>query len=279
MRLTRFAAPLIFNGLLLFIGSQTDRVLVARHLGLTELGHYSAVLLLIYYPTGSITHFLAAVHLPRVAASRDHPLALEHEADALGGRTLLLALSMMVGFAIVAPPMVTILYGGKFTQPALIVALVGILQTARFLRPWPTTVAMALGRTDIVLADNVARLVSLPAAVVGILWIGGLAGVALGFTFGELVALSTAMLLVNRATGARLLHGFERVATFVLASAVVVSWIVELHSPRGIALLSLTIATIPLIAWIGWRERGTLTEVTIIANGLVWRRAEARRPT
>jgi O-antigen/teichoic acid export membrane protein len=45
-RFSRFAAPLLLNGLLLFAGSQGDRLIVANRVGPAALGHYSAVLLL-----------------------------------------------------------------------------------------------------------------------------------------------------------------------------------------------------------------------------------------
>src|SRR5690606_936968 len=47
-RLARFALPLMANGLLLFFTAQGDRLLIGNQLGVTELGHYSAILLLIY---------------------------------------------------------------------------------------------------------------------------------------------------------------------------------------------------------------------------------------
>src|SRR3546814_8745645 len=53
-RLARFAWPLIINGLLIFIGGQGDRIFISNQLGVADLGHYSAVILLIFYPSGML---------------------------------------------------------------------------------------------------------------------------------------------------------------------------------------------------------------------------------
>ena len=92
-RLARFAAPLMLSGLLLFIGSQGDRVLVANRLGVAELGRYSAILLLIYYPSAVILRYMHVIYLPMVAAGRDDAARRDEVSDLLGGQTLLLALA------------------------------------------------------------------------------------------------------------------------------------------------------------------------------------------
>ena len=270
-RLARFVAPLIVNGWLLFMGSQTDRVLVAHQLGLAELGRYSTVLLLILYPAASLTRYAAAVHLPRIAATRDDPARGERASNILGGQTLLLALAMSTGFAIVAPTAIVILFGARFVQSAFIVGLIGILQTTRFMRVWPTTMALGVGRSGIVLANNLARLLSLPAAIAGLALIGGLAGVALGFILGEMVALSVAIVLVNRARGKGLLHDFDRVVLFMLASAAICGWTLSLTRPSGIGLVAMACASALLVAWIVRLESTTIGEAFETARALLRR--------
>jgi len=58
IRFSMFAAPLFLNGLLLFLGSQGDRLMVGSGLGAAALGHYSAILLLVYYPTSALSKFV-----------------------------------------------------------------------------------------------------------------------------------------------------------------------------------------------------------------------------
>ena len=198
-RLARFSAPLMVTGMILFFASQGDRVLVDRNIGFAGLGHYSAVLLLIFYPAGALLKYMHTIYLPQIAATRLDPVKRADVTGSLGSQTLLLGLGMASGFAIVAPLMIPILYGHAFYQPAMIVALIGILQSTRFLVVWPTTVALSMGRSGVVLANNVLRLTAWPAAMAGFALGYGLYGIVVGFIFGELLAIGVALVMSTEA--------------------------------------------------------------------------------
>jgi O-antigen/teichoic acid export membrane protein len=97
--------------------------------------------------------------------------------DRLGGQAMLLALSMMTGFAVVSPIAVPLLYGARYREPALILTLIGILQMWRFLIVAPTTIALGIGKSRTVLIGNLMRLLVFPGAFIGFHAIGGLTGV------------------------------------------------------------------------------------------------------
>jgi O-antigen/teichoic acid export membrane protein len=162
-RLAAFATPLMLNGLLLFLGSQGDRLLIGKQVGLTELGHFSAAMLLIFYPAAVLQRFLSAIHLPLIAA--DAPAGDRVQTTALlGGQATLIGILMIVGYALVAPAAVPILFGSVFTQPTGLLVLIGCLQTFRFVRLWPITAALAIGRSGLVLCSNMLRLLAFPIA-------------------------------------------------------------------------------------------------------------------
>lgn len=215
-RLAVFTTPLLANGCLLFFAAQGDRLLIGNRLGVTELGHYSAVLLLIYYPSQVISRFVQAMHLPLIADARDNVLERQRRIDDLAAQASILAVAQVIGFALVAPVVVPMLYGSAFKQPVLIIALIGILQASRFIRLWPTTEALAIGRTGIVLSNNIIRLIAFPLALLGLTWIGGLVGLTIGFTIGEVAAMIVAIILSNRALGVRWSADLSRVFAFVL---------------------------------------------------------------
>ena len=96
---------------------------------------------------------------------------------------------------LVAPVAVVLLYGQAFDLPATVLALIGMLQAARFIRLWPTNVALGVGVSRIVMINNIARLVALPGAIVGYMILGGLPGVLVGFIFGEFTALIVALVV------------------------------------------------------------------------------------
>lgn len=263
-RLTKFALPLMLNGVLLFIGSQGDRLVVGGQLGLAALGHYTATLLLILYPAAILMRFSSSMHLPRIAAGRDDANIRDRACDQLGGQTLLLGIGMAAGFALVAPWMIVVLYGSKFAQPAMIVALIGALQSTRFMRQWPTTVALAIGRSGNVLINNVIRMLGLPAALIGAWAIGGLKGVILGFAAGEIIALASSIWMLNQAAGRRPLQDFDRLACFILALLCIFGGVATADAPGLWKVSVVTVSSLALTGWIVWREAATIREAVAI---------------
>ena len=231
-RLAGFSSPLMLNGLMLYLGSQGDRALVGRQLGVGALGRYSAVLLLIYYPSAMLVRYMHAIYMPLAASGRDDPVRRHQVRETLAGQTTLLAMAMSAGFAVVTPPIVTILYGAKFTETALIVGLIGILQSTRFLINWPATISLSMGRSRTVLAGSVVRLLVFPGALIGYRLFGGLTGVVGGFAAGEMIAVIIAVALVNRDTGDEPLRGFGRFAMFIATSGLIKELLSRTHFAR-----------------------------------------------
>ncbi|WGU42238.1 oligosaccharide flippase family protein [Phenylobacterium sp. NIBR 498073] len=260
-RLAMFAGPLVVNGLLLFVGSQGDRVLIGHQLGVTELGHYTAVLLLVSSPAGMVSRVLGATNLPVISAARAEVGKLKQAADRLAGRAVLLALGVAAGFALVAPFAVELLYGPAFHLPVTVVALIGMLQSVRFIRLWPNNVALGVGASRIVMSNNIARMVALPAAIVGFNIMGGLPGVLVGFIFGEFTALIVALMLLNRHVGFSSWDGWDRVALFAAALAVTYGGAAAADAGHYayVALFAMLLAG--FAAWAALRERETITEV------------------
>ncbi|RAK66544.1 oligosaccharide flippase family protein [Phenylobacterium kunshanense] len=256
-RLRTFAIPLIINGVLLFAASQSDRMMISGLLGLEALGRYTAILLLVLYPSMAISRFVQGIHLPLVAkdplnASRAGP------ADLLGGQSLLLALGMIIGFAVVAPPVVPLLFGHEFQQAAWLIALIGVLQGGRFLRVWTVTLALGIGQSRIVTANTLARALGIPAAALGYALIGGVAGVVSGFIFGELAALVTGVLLLNRARNKPAAYDFDRIVMFASGSVIVLALTNTLERQWTWGLAVLIPAAIAFTAWTFNRERETV---------------------
>jgi len=267
-RLLRFAYPLMLTGLTLFIGSQGDRVVVADWLGVKALGYYSAVLLLIYAPSGLIFNYIHALYVPMVAAERDHPAQRQKVIDLLGGQTVLLAVAMCAGFALVAPVAVTMLYGHRYTQTAMLVGLIGILQCTRFLINWPTTVCLSLGQSRAVLASNVARFLAYPCAFAGVGMFGGLRGMVAGFAVGEMVSIVIALMLMNRGAERPLLAGFDRLAAFFLTCCAVIGWNLFAHYPTILAAAVMTALSAALVLWIARREAASIADAVQLTRRL-----------
>ncbi|MBV9996647.1 MAG: oligosaccharide flippase family protein [Caulobacteraceae bacterium] len=279
-RLARFAAPLTVNGMLLFLAAQGDRVIISQQLGLTALGYYSAVSQLIAYPSIVVANYLHAIYIPLIAAQRDMPGGAERVGDWLGGQVLVLAVIMAAGFALVAPVATPLLFGARFAQPVLMIALVGVLQMARSLLTWPTTVALAVGRSATVALSNLAHVVALLTAFIGLRVWGGIDGLLGGLVVGELAASAFAVVMLNRDTGSRVSHGMDRLALFALSAAVVVAWTLVWEVKSWAAAGAMLLVSAGLAAFLLRREAEAIAlgmdEIRRLAAPL-WPRQRARQ--
>ena len=255
-RLSAFSGPLIANGALLFMAGQSDRLMVSGLVSLEALGHYSAVLLLVLYPTAALSRYVTGIHLPLVAQAPTTP-SPGSPPDLLAGRVLLVSLVICVGFAVVGPLAVRVLYGAKFAQAPLLIGLIGVLQTGRFIRSWPTTLALGLGKSGVVMANNLARMVGIPAALAGLTTIGGVTGVVTGFILGEFAALITAIVILNRVRNLPWTHDFDRIGAFALCCGLVVGLLAALQH-RWLPGLALVPASLLLAAWVIRHERASI---------------------
>ncbi|MDB5422832.1 MAG: hypothetical protein JWQ29_248 [Phenylobacterium sp.] len=261
----RFALPLVFNGALLFLGSQGDRLLVGGMLGPAALGQYTAILLLISNPGAALSRFVAATHLPQFAAARANPPALLAEEEKMSGRVLLISLMATAGFAVVAPFLTPLLFGPRFAAGAELFALIGVSQSMRFLRTWPTTVAFGAGNSTIVLLNNVARLIAFPAALVGQLVAPGLHTIVGAFVLGELAALVTGVLLLGRLQPATLAPGLVRIGLFCLVSTAIVAWAWAVEGGHTLYMAGAAVASIVTSALIVRHERPVLRQFLALA--------------
>ncbi len=264
-RLWAFAAPLMVSGLLLFLGGQGDRLVVGKLLGPAEVGLYSAVALLIFYPTAVVQRLIANVHLPLIVPARADHVA---QSDALGGATLILAIAMALGFALVAPVALPLLFGPAFAQPVLIVVLVGILNCARFLRLWPVNILLAQGTTRGILASNVTRLIAFPAAFAAIVIAHSIVALVVAFIVGELAALVVALVFANRAMARPEATGMARLALFSLCGISMVG--AALAVPTGLIAQSAAILVTAIIslAVLHWREGDALRALLRLLPGV-----------
>ena len=178
---------------------------------------------------------------------------------------------MAAGFAVVAPFMVPILYGGRYAEPALLIGLIGVLQAARFFIVWPTTAALSMGRTRTVMFANLMRLVAYPAAYAGLVLFGGLVGVVTGFTAGELASIYAAVMLVNRDTNRPLFTGFGRLTDLLLTGVAIVLWDLAARAWSLPLVGAAVVTTAILLFRVIRREYSILRETVAQASSAAWR--------
>ena len=259
-RLWRFGAPLMVNGLLLFAATQSDRVIISRSLGPTDLGRYSVLLLLGVYPSATIMKFAATLFLPQITPGMLGGEIVRSAADRLESVSTLLSLAMAVGFAWFVPLLLPLIFGTEFRASRLLVTLVALIVSWRMMKTAPTTIAIAAGKTEIVLVNNLSRLSGVIAAILGLEFIGGLEGVALGLIVGEIIANTTATLLLNWKLKWHPLHGSERYALFGTAGFLLIAfaYLRDQAEPRA-ALFGASLCVLVVCAALV-RERATFVQ-------------------
>ncbi|KQT31370.1 hypothetical protein ASG29_15615 [Sphingomonas sp. Leaf412] len=255
-----FGLPLVLNGVLLFLGGQGDRLIIGSRLGPTDLGHYSAIILLIFYPATILSRQLQSLHLPTLAAARNDAQAQAREIASVGGQAVVIAILMAIGFALVAPLAVPLIYGSRFAAPALLIAIVGMLQAARFVRLWPTVVSLAAGRSGNLLVNSIVRLAAFPIALLlAPYW--GLPGIVAGFIAGEFVAFAASMLLLHRGGLGRPAQDWSRIALLGVCFVAVAGLVAGTTQGRTDWLVAGIVAATAAAAWLAMRERAAIASL------------------
>lgn len=243
-----YSWPLLINGPLLFLSMQFDRIFVSVMLGLRELGIYSAALLLLMLPLGLLTRVLGTIFVPRLSAA-NHAGAITVVETEFTGVATTAAIVAACGFAAVGPSALRLLYGASYAQAVLPVALIGLTQAVRFLRTWPSSVAISVGRTGNVLLSTVVRLLALPIGLLGMLATGNITGLVTGLLVGETLALVTSLAMLNQGRRLPISHGMTVVGVMVAVAVSLPSaiWITS-ASILGAAIIALIALPIALLA-------------------------------
>ena len=251
-KLAAFGLPLMVNGLVLFFGSQGDRLIVSHLLGAPELGRYSAVMLLIFYPIMVSQRYVAGLYLPQLV--RSNPSRTQ-AAGELGGLVVVIASAAVLSFGVLAPLIIPLLFGSRFRLDFEIVALIGVLNVARFMKMWPINVLLADGRSHGVLITNVVRLIAIPLTIAAIRWEHSLLAILLAFIIGELTSMAVSIYLASKALpGSTAVFGFRMLFFVALSTALLVGSIsAQLHSSIYLAIA--TLITVALIVLLWTRER------------------------
>lgn len=162
---TSFGKPLVPTGLVTAGLSLGDRVFIGWMLGVQTLGFYSVVFGTASLPRGAILRFLTNLFVPAfVNRPADHPSVKKNCAR----WTLILSLTAFLyamGFIFVGTPMLPLLFGKAYAASPHLMALIGLNLYVKFLYQLPSPVALAQGRSRLMLTCTVFSLLALAVAV------------------------------------------------------------------------------------------------------------------
>lgn len=194
-----FGWPLLVNGALLFAVFQGDKIIVGRVLGMEALAVIALGFTLTLTPTLVLTRSVQNFFLPQLSHRDDQFARL---AQATQEAALWVGLALLVAVGLIAPWLVHLVFGAKYTVLEPLLIWLALMQALRMARAGSATVALSLGATTLTMWGNLVRVVLLPvvwwAAVQGaslqhLIWIG------IG---GEGVGYALVLWLMHRRMGA-----------------------------------------------------------------------------
>ena len=228
----KFGVPLIPAGLLSWLNSQGDKLLLMSSaeipgvptFSLADLGAYGTVAGMIVLPRGTIVKTMKATIVPKLSALQGEPEKLKDTFRRLTCQVAnLIGWGILIGAA-VGSDVFRLILGPEFrlgTEVAPILILGMGLQTSRSLI---YSTALAVGRTTTQLAGNLGRLSGLVFAYIGAVNGFGLVSIAISVPVGEAIAVLISIIWVEKAYGSGIRSFLGRMFGFsILASAVMIA--------------------------------------------------------
>lgn len=258
-RMSRFALPLVVNGLMIFATLQGDRLVIATYYSNAELGVYSVAFGLAMMPALMLAKVNSSLTLPLLARVQGEPREFAGMVDVCSTVLALISGAMLSFFIIWGGPAIALVYGEAYAGGAAVIAWVAAMHAVRLVRAAPSQAALARGDTLNTMLANIGRVLALPAmfglALAGVeLWV--IAACGLG---GESLALIIASLRLRSRHGVPL-RAVLRGVTILFAPAVAVTGYLVMGtgelSGRGAAFISmLTAGALAVAAWVILRNQ------------------------
>jgi len=156
---------------------QTDVLIGARRLGAGPIGVYSVSLQLATLPLQKIMMTINQIALPAVARLQDEPDRLRRRMIDATRILVVVSVPALWGLSAVAPELVHVVLGPKWTDAVLPIQLIALVAPLRMISATFATAAIGIGRIGLDIRNNVQTAVILPLSFyVGTFWgVDGLA--------------------------------------------------------------------------------------------------------
>ena len=294
LTLKRWRKILSFSGwmslanLVTTLSMRTDRIIVARLLGVSETGYYFMAQRIGMMPTAELISPLQRVLFPSFSQIALQPERLRRAVSESINVLASLGLPAALGFSLVARDFVPLVLGERWRPIVpLLVVLVPFLGLRAMLSMTQPCV-MALGRTELMFRVSwIYALIHLPAFIFGT-WRYGLVGAIWSIALAGIVYIGLNAWLLRVTLGIRLGEILGRVSRPLVASVVMVSavlWLQGLVMPAGATSASWVRAAVSVVAGViifvgtlgmSWRAAGRPEGIERRVSELVKRRFSAR---
>jgi len=238
----KFGWPLILNGLLLFAGSQGDRLLVGSLLSIRDLANYGTAVLLTGALSTLMIRVVSTIALPLLAEVKSKPAQFSKRYGLVGLIVSLLTVMLSIVVIYVGPDLVRLIFGSKFDVPDQLLVFLGLSMALWILQIWPTIGALALGDSLSLMIVNIVRFSGILLATILVVRGGGMIAVASAIAMGEFVGACTAYFRFSRRVEFAGTNGMRILLATLVSLAFIVTIVVYMPELGIAARLLLIIA-------------------------------------
>jgi len=165
-RMYAFGWPLLFNGLLMFLIFQSDRIIIGSVYDMAQLGIYSAAFSITFVPSMIISNVASTLLLPLLSKNKSNSAQFAEIYSLSIAALCLFGVAAATGFIILGQRVVELTFGEKYAGVEAFIGWLAIMHMLRTIRFAPTIASMAQGDTVAPMVANIARAVLVPAGLV-----------------------------------------------------------------------------------------------------------------
>jgi teichuronic acid exporter len=176
----KFGLTVVSNRVTYFIVVQSDILIGSAFLSTNEIGQYAVALQLATLPLTKVMGIINQIALPAVAQQQTDPLRVRQSVQKASGLISLLAFPALWGISAVAPELVEVLFGGKWSEAVPALVILPLVMPLRMICGILFTASLAMGNRQLDLRNTVINLIVLPLGFfIGAHW--GLVGLCLSW--------------------------------------------------------------------------------------------------
>lgn len=192
-----FGWPLLLNGIVIFLATQGDRIVIGTMAGMLDLAGYAAVAALTAGASVFFARLCGNLFLPLMSEARGDFALYKERARTTGAACLFLLSAVLFPLATLGGPVVYLLFGPEYQTDPLLVTFLSILAAATVMRAWCVIISLSLGGTTDILAANILRVSGLVGAYFTISSGHGIVAVAACMCAGDVAATFLALFRVS----------------------------------------------------------------------------------
>ncbi len=184
-----FSNDVLGTNLLLYIGQNTDNLLIGRFVGASALGYYNLSYRLMTLPVQSLNQVLSKVTFPVMSRLQEDRRKLQQLWFRATKVLSALIVPLMLGLMILAPELVQVVYGPKWLPAAPVLQILAIVGITKSLTGFSSTVLLCVGQSRLRLQLSFFSVtLAVISFIVGLPF--GIQGVATGFAVANITATS-----------------------------------------------------------------------------------------